>query len=312
MELVVAIAQRLDTAVSSAIPDLSRAQASRWIRDGRVRIDDRSEDRPAARVAVGARLTVDVPPPVAPRAQPQDLPLVVVYEDPHLAVVDKPAGMVVHPAPGHADGTLVNALLHHLEGLSSVGGEQRPGLVHRLDRGTSGLLVVAKDDRTHHGLSEQFAAHTAGRIYLAWVHDPPAADTGTVESRLARHPKDRLRYASTDGPRGKRAVTHWTCVVRRGTVGLMRCRLETGRTHQVRVHLTELGCPLVGDGLYVRRGASPVPASIRELVNPSGERPFLHAWQLRFTHPITGEALQFEAPPPPDFQAVADALGIAI
>jgi 23S rRNA pseudouridine1911/1915/1917 synthase len=255
---------------------------------------------------------VDVPPPQPSRAQPQALPIGVVYEDAHLAVVDKPAGMVVHPAPGHADGTLVNALLHHLDGLSSVGGEQRPGLVHRLDRGTSGLLVVAKDDPSHHGLSEQFAAHTAGRIYLAWVHDPPAAAAGTVQSQLARHPRDRLRYASTDGAHGKRAVTHWERIARRGTVGLLRCRLETGRTHQVRVHLSELGCPLLGDALYARRGASPLPASLRSLVDPTGERPMLHAWQLRFTHPRTGEALRFVAEPPADFRAVADALELEL
>lgn len=312
MEIVVALAQRLDTAVASGIEDLSRAQAARLIRDGHVRIDDHAEQRPAARVSAGTRVTVDVPAPVPAEAQAQALPLTVVYEDPHLAVVDKPAGMVVHPAPGHADGTLVNALLHHLDGLSSIGGSQRPGLVHRLDRGTSGLLVVAKDDRSHRALSDQFAAHTAGRIYLAWVHDPPKAESGTVTSQLARHPRDRLRYASTDGAQGKRAVTHWERLAKRGTVGLMRCRLETGRTHQVRVHLSELGCPLLGDDLYARRTASPVPASVRALVAPAGERPLLHAWQLRFTHPVTGEALRFVAEPPTDFRAVADALDVGL
>ncbi|MEQ1500813.1 MAG: RluA family pseudouridine synthase, partial [Myxococcota bacterium] len=265
------------------------------------------------RAEAGDTLTVAVPPAAPSRVEAQDLPLTVVFEDDAVAVVDKPAGMVVHPAPGHADGTLVNALLHHLDGLSSVGGEQRPGLVHRLDRGTSGLLVVAKTDVAHRSLAAQFADHSAGRVYLAWVHDPPDRDRGRIESRLARHPTDRLRFASTaEADRGRRAVTHWEVRGRAGTVGLVTCRLETGRTHQVRVHLSELGAPLLGDRLYARRGASAVPSRLREAVDPSGDRPLLHAWTLAFVHPTTGAALRFVAPPPPDIVRVGAILGIPL
>jgi 23S rRNA pseudouridine1911/1915/1917 synthase len=310
---VVERAQRLDTAVVEGVPTLSRAQAARLIGEGRVRVAERSVARPSTRVAPGDAVTVEVPPPVPVDVVAQALPLPVVFQDAALAVVDKPAGMVVHPAPGHADGTLVNALLHHLDGLSSVGGAQRPGLVHRLDQGTSGLLVVAKTDAAHRSLSAQFAAHTAGRTYLAWVHDPPTADRGTCESHLARHPVDRKRYASAADPsRGKRAVTHWEVVLRCGRVGLVACRLETGRTHQVRVHLRELGSPLLGDGMYGRRSSSALLATLRGRLDPSGARPMLHAWQLAFVHPTTGEALRFVAPPPADFGAIAEALGVGL
>jgi 23S rRNA pseudouridine1911/1915/1917 synthase len=311
MVVVAAGDQRLDVAITQD-GTLSRAAAARLIKEGRVRVDGKVVDRPSARVSAGTTLEVDVPPPAPATAVAQDLPIRVVYEDDDVAVIDKEPGMVVHPAPGHADGTLVNALLHHFDGLSSVGGEERPGLVHRLDRGTSGLLVVAKNDRAHRSLAEQFAAHTAGRIYLAWVHDPPKADRGTVENELGRHPRDRLRYTAVPEGRGKRAVTHWAVLGRQGTVGLVRCRLETGRTHQVRVHLAELGSPLLGDALYRRGSASRLPASLRELVDPDGDRPLLHAWQLAFRHPATEEELRFVAPPPADFVAVAERLELEL
>ncbi|MEQ1568270.1 MAG: RluA family pseudouridine synthase, partial [Myxococcota bacterium] len=268
--------------------------------------------RPGTKVGAGARVSIEVPATAPATAVAQDLPLVVVYEDEDVAVIDKAAGMVVHPAPGHADGTLVNALLHHLEGLSSIGGQERPGLVHRLDRGTSGLLVVAKNDRSHRSLAGQFAAHTAGRVYLAWVHDPPAPDAGTERSELGRHPRDRVRFAVVPEGEGRVAVTHWRVVARRGTVGLLRVTLETGRTHQVRVHLSALGSPLLGDPTYGRGGASAVPASLRSGVDPSGDRPLLHAWQLGFDHPTTGERRRFVAPPPADFGWVAEQLGLQL
>ncbi|MEZ4240298.1 MAG: RluA family pseudouridine synthase [Myxococcota bacterium] len=310
---VVAKGQRLDVAVAEGVPALSRAQAARLIGEGRVWVAGQAVVRPAAKVTAGDAVEVEVPPPAPVDVVPQALPLPVVYQDDAIAVVDKPAGMVVHPAPGHADGTLVNALLHHLDGLSSVGGVQRPGLVHRLDRGTSGLVVVARTDAAHRALSAQFADHSAGRTYLAWVHDPPAADAGTCDSVLARHPRDRLRYASTDDPaRGKRAVTHWVVLARQGRVGLVQARLETGRTHQVRVHLRELGCPLLGDGLYAWKGSSPLPATLRGRTDPSGQRPMLHAWQLALTHPSTGAPMRFVAAPPPDFAAIAEALALPL
>lgn len=313
---VVAHPTRLDVAVAAALAGVSRAQASRLVHEGRVTVDGRVSARPGAKVGPGMEVLVDVPPAAPTEVVAQDLPLPVVYQDAALAVVDKPAGMVVHPAPGHPDGTLVNALLFHLDGLSGVGGQQRPGLVHRLDRGTSGLLVVAKTDAAHRALSRQFAAHTAGRIYLAWVHDPSKQDHGTVTSHLARHPRDRLRFASTGDPaRGRIAVTHWEVVARpeaaRGAVGLVGCRLETGRTHQVRVHLSELGCPIVGDALYHRSSASTLPRVVGP-IDASGDRPLLHAWRLTFAHPDDDRRMSFVADAPADFRAVADRLGVAL
>ncbi|MCA9495295.1 MAG: RluA family pseudouridine synthase [Myxococcales bacterium] len=300
---------RLDTVVAETFPELSRSRSAALIREGRVSLDGRVVTRPSERCAVGAELVVDLPPPRPVATEAQDLPLRIVFQDEHLAVVDKEAGMVVHPSAGHADGTLVNALLHHLNDLSGIGGEERPGIVHRLDRGTSGLLVVAKTDAAHRALQEQFAVHEAGRIYLAVVHDPPRADAGTERSWLARHPKDRLRQASTTEDRGRLAITHWDVLHRAGTVGVVRCRLETGRTHQVRVHLAERGSPIVGDGTYARKAANRVPASLRRLVDPSGERPLLHAWRLSFRHPADDRSMSFTAPAPADLQAVLDALG---
>jgi 23S rRNA pseudouridine1911/1915/1917 synthase len=223
-------------------------------------------------------------------------------------VIDKPPGLVVHPAAGHADGTLVNALLFHLDGLSGIGGVERPGIVHRLDRGTSGLMVVAKNDAAHQHLAAQFAEHSAGRRYLALCMGVPTDASGTVRSFLGRHPTDRLRFASTTEDRGKIAITHWRRVAVAGTISLIECRLETGRTHQVRVHLTEQGWPLVGDPTYQRRSAK-LPATLR-FVDP--ERPLLHAWRLDLTHPRTGAAMAFERPPPADFVAALEAVGIRL
>jgi len=217
--------------------------------------------------------------------------------------------MVVHPGPGHPDGTLVNALLHHLDGLSGIGGVQRPGIVHRLDRGTSGLMVVAKNDDAHQGLAAQFAEKTAGRTYLALVLGSPAAEEGTVRSWLGRHRTDRLRWCSQPEGVGKHAVTHWAVEARVGTVSLVRCWLETGRTHQVRVHLTEQGWPLAGDGTYKRRGRRP-PARLAPFLDDTGQRPMLHAWELRLTHPRSGAPLAFRAAPPGDFGQALEALGI--
>lgn len=302
-------AGRLDAVVAALAPELSRSRVAALIKQGAVTVDGLVVGRASAKVAPGAQIEVDVPPPVPDEAVPQDLPLVVVYEDASIVVVDKPAGMVVHPSHGHADGTLVNALLHHVGDLSGIGGVQRPGIVHRLDRGTSGLLVVAKGDAAHHRLAEQFATKTAGRTYLALVHGAPTSEAGTVTSMLARHPTDRLRFASTDGSHGKRAVTHWRVLGRAGTVSLLRCELETGRTHQIRVHLSEQGWPLVGDRVYRRRGAK-LPATLRDLVDPEGNRPLLHAFRLRLDHPDTGARMTFEAPLPDDLRAALQAVGL--
>ena len=255
------------------------------------------------KIPLGAELELEVPEVEAVGLVPQDLPLNIVYQDADVVVLDKAPGRVVHPGAGHPDGTLVNALMFHVADLSGIGGELRPGIVHRLDKGTSGLMVVAKNDRAHRHLAAQFAAHTAGREYLALCAGRPRERSGRIESWLARHPKDRVRFASTEmEDRGKRAVTRWSVEAELGSITLIRARLETGRTHQVRVHLTELGCPLLGDPLY---GKARAPASIRSLVSP--ERPLLHAEQLHFEHP-DGRELHFVAGPPADFQAVLDAL----
>lgn len=297
---------RLDVVVARLAAELSRSRAAGLIRDGAVLVDGVIVSRPSARVPVGSAVRIDIPEPEPGEAVAQDLPIRIVYEDADLVVVDKDAGMVVHPAPGHATGTLVNALLHHVEDLSGVGGVQRPGIVHRLDRGTSGLLVVAKHDRAHRDLAEQFAEHSAGRRYLALCLGAPKQDAGTIRSLLARHPRDRLRFAS--GPRGREAITHFRVRGRAGTVSLIECRLETGRTHQVRVHLSEQHWPIVGDPLY---GPKPVrlPATLRGRIDP--ERPLLHAWQLQFRHP-DGRELSFVAPPPRDFVDALEAVGLAV
>jgi 23S rRNA pseudouridine1911/1915/1917 synthase len=301
---------RLDVVLAEALPALSRSAAARLVREGRVEVDGVPALRPSHVVAAGATFTVDVPPPRPSGVAAEPLPLRIVLEDDDLAVVDKAPGMVVHPAPGHAAGTLVNALLHHLDGLSGIGGEERPGVVHRLDKGTSGLLVVAKHDAAHRALAAQFATHTAGRTYLALVSGAPTAERGTIESRLGRHQTDRKRQASSKTG-GRRAVTHWTRLGTAGTVSLLSCVLETGRTHQVRVHLSEQGWPILGDALYARKG-HPLPATVRGLVDETGARPLLHAWRLAFDHPRTGDRTVLTAPPPADFAAVAEALGLAL
>lgn len=265
--------------------------------------------RVSTEVTVGAQIVVRVPAPVADRAVPQDLPVDIVYEDADLAIINKAAGMVVHPAAGHADGTLVNALLHHLDDLSGVGGVSRPGIVHRLDRGTSGLLVVAKHDRAHWHLADQFADHSANRRYLALCMGVPRQERGTVHSFLLRHPRDRVRWASTDGSSGKEAITHYRCLATVGEISLIGCRLETGRTHQVRVHMTESGWPLVGDPLYRRKGRR-LPATLRDLV--SEDRPLLHAFRLQLRHPSDDREVVFYAPPPDDFAAALAAVGMEL
>lgn len=300
-------ADRLDVAIARAFPDVTRSRAAALVKDGAVAVDGKVLHRPAASVAVGSTLTVEIPAPEPSDAIPEDLPIHVVHEDSDLLVIDKAAGMVVHPSPGHATGTLVNALLHHVDDLSGVGGVERPGIVHRLDRGTSGLIVVAKSDRAHRFLQAQFADHSAGRRYLALSLGAPPADAGTIRSSLGRHPNDRLKFASVEKG-GRLAITHYAVRGRAGTVSLIECRLETGRTHQVRIHLSESGWPIVGDPLYGPR-TTRLPATLRELVDP--QRPLLHAWQLHFVHP-DGQELLFIAPPPADFVAALAAVGLDV
>jgi 23S rRNA pseudouridine1911/1915/1917 synthase len=238
-------------------------------------------------------------PPAPTENLPQAMALDVLYEDAHLIVIDKPAGLVVHPAPGHPDQTLVNALLAHCGDLSGVGGELRPGIVHRLDKDTSGILVATKDDATHQALAARFLAHDLVREYLAVVAPAPVAATGRFETLYGRHPVHRKKFSSKVS-RGKRAVTNWTVVERFAGAALVRCRLQTGRTHQIRVHFADAGSPVLGDPLYGKRPRDP---RLAELAAQLG-RQALHAARLEFEHPITGAPLRFAREPPADMQAM--------
>ena len=291
---------RLDQALAS-LADLSRSQARRWIDDDRVRVN---EARVAAshRVRAGDALAA-TPPELRPSPlTPEAIPLVVLHEDEHLIVIDKPAGMVVHPAPGHASGTLVNALLHHCGELAGIGGVMRPGIVHRLDRGTSGVLVAAKNDRAHQGLALQFHDHTVERVYRALVRGVPREDEGRVDLPIGRHPRDRKRMSVAAKSSGRDAHTAWRVAKRfaKSERAWLEVRPETGRTHQIRVHLASTGLPIVGDPVYGRRGRSPAESRL--------DRPALHAERLGFTHPASDERLVFDAPPPPDLAALLEAL----
>ena len=248
-----------------------------------------------------------VPEPAPAHNEAQDIPLTIVFEDEHLLVVDKPAGLVVHPAAGNLDGTLVNALLHHCGGsLSGIGGVARPGIVHRIDKDTSGLLVVAKTNVAHEGLARQFAAHSIDRRYLAIVNGIPKAKEGTIDAPLARSAANRKKIAIVEGRRGKRAVTHWKRLNVLKDAALVECRLETGRTHQVRVHMASIGHPLVGDPVYGRAGKTHGKI-LKEL---QFHRQALHAAELGFIHPATKHRLSFSSPMPPDMQELFNALGI--
>src|SRR5919112_823652 len=251
-----AAGQRLDRALAAAVPTLSRERLKALISSGAVAGPEGAPVRdPAAKAVPGGTYAVAVPEPKAAHNEAQDIALEIVFEDDHLLVVDKPAGMVVHPAAGNADGTMVNALLHHCAGrLSGIGGVARPGIVHRIDKDTSGLLVVAKTDVAHEGLAKQFARHSIDRRYLAIVAGVPNPMSGSVDAPLARSSANRKKMAVTGEGRGKRAVTHWKRLNLLREAALVECRLETGRTHQVRVHMASIGHPLVGDPVYGRSG----------------------------------------------------------
>jgi 23S rRNA pseudouridine1911/1915/1917 synthase len=279
-------------------PELSRSQARRLIELGRITVNG-ARVKPAYRLRRGEAVAGEVPEAQPDRLEPEAIPLAIVYENHAIVVVDKPAGMVVHPAPGHRRGTLVHALLHHCRDLSGVGGVRRPGIVHRLDKGTSGLLVACKTDAAHRALSAELRAHRVEREYLAIVKGSPRAESGTIDRPIARHPADRKRFTADPRltrarSRPRRAVTHWRVEERLGSYALLRVRLETGRTHQVRVHLASIGLPLVGDPTY---GRAREPAGAIAL-----GRQALHAARLGFRHPERGEPLRFESPLPPELR----------
>ena len=288
---------RLDRALADAVPTLSRERLKVLIASGAVTRDGVMVRDPAKRAAAGDRLSVAVPVPTLPHNEAQDIPLVIAYEDEHLIVIDKPAGLVVHPAAGNLDGTLVNALLHHCQGsLSGIGGVARPGIVHRIDKDTSGLMVAAKTDRAHEGLARQFHDHSIDRRYRAIVGGLPRPAEGKVDAPLARSATNRKKIAIVQG--GKRAVTHFRTMTVLRDAALVECRLETGRTHQVRVHMASIGHALLGDPVYGRtKGAQ------KALLETLGfRRQALHAAHLGFIHPVKSTALAFESDMPADMQ----------
>jgi 23S rRNA pseudouridine1911/1915/1917 synthase len=295
---------RLDRALAAAVPTMSRERLKALISAGHVRASSGLARDPAMKANGGEIFDIDIPEARPAHNIAQDIALTIIYEDDHLLVVDKPAGLVVHPAAGNYDGTLVNALLHHCAGrLSGIGGVARPGIVHRIDKDTSGLLVVAKTDPAHEGLSAQFAAHSIDRRYKAIVAGVPIS--GTVDAPLARSPHDRKKVAIQ--ARGKRAVTHYTLVTAlKKDAALIECRLETGRTHQVRVHMTSIGHPLLGDPVYGR--SRPHHRAILQKLD--FKRQALHAAELGFIHPVSRETLHFESEMPDDMQQLFSAFAL--
>ena len=291
---------RLDNFLTALLPGISRSQLQRLIKEGRVK-GPTGAPRASTTVHEGQTFEVDIPPPAAAAPEPEELPLRIVFQDPDVIVLDKPAGMVVHPAAGHNSGTLVNALLHHVTDLSGVGGQLRPGIVHRLDRGTSGLMVVAKNDRAHQELARQFSDREVEKEYIALVWGVVQAGR-RIDAPIGRDPQNRQKM-STRARRARSAVTRVTYAHHFKGVSLLKVAIATGRTHQIRVHLNAIGHPIVGDPVYggVHRR---VPVNLRAVMRL--ERPFLHSARLVFTHPSDGRRVDFESPLPPDLQTVLD------
>ena len=294
---------RLDTYIAARI-GLSRSRVASLLADGHILVDGRAA-RKSDPASPGREVEARIPAPVRAAAEPQDIPVDIVFQDSELAVVNKQAGLVVHPAPGHPDGTLVNALLHHVGDLSGIGGTLRPGIVHRLDRDTSGLMMVAKTDRAHRALSAALKAREVKRTYMAALWGLPREPRVTVDRPIGRHPRDRTRMAAV--PDGRPSRTHFRVFESWPAACLCEARLETGRTHQIRVHAAAIGHPVVGDALYgagrergfagpQRRWAAALAGRVR--------RQFLHACRLEFAHPLNGDAMVFEAPLPPGLHAV--------
>jgi 23S rRNA pseudouridine1911/1915/1917 synthase len=299
---------RLDVYLTSQDASLSRSQVQKWIEQGRIEIDGVVCRRPSRRLKPGDVVSYSRPRPVPYHLLPEAIPLSVVYEDEAILVIDKPAGMVVHPAAGHGTGTLVHAVLAHCRDLSGIGGELRPGIVHRLDKETSGLLVVAKSDEAHRRLAEQFKSRLVSKAYQTLVFGDVREDAGRIEKPVGRHPSDRKKMSAVS-LRGKPAVTSWRVAERYGEATLLNIRIETGRTHQIRVHLTSVGHPVVGDRTYGN------PGRIRNIRDPRVrkllqllDRQALHASRLEFAHPLNGRPLAFCSPLPEDIKTVCEEL----
>lgn len=296
---------RIDRLVPDHVEEASRAQAKRWIEKGLVRVEGKTV-RPSRLLRAGEKVEVDVPPPEPAEPEPEAIPLNILYEDDDLLVIDKPSDIIVHPAPGRVSGTLVNALLHHCPNLSGIGGVARPGIVHRLDRGTSGTLVVAKNDVSHRALAEQFANRTVEKRYLALVHGT-APEKLVLERPIGRDMYNRKKISSRTR-RGKTASTTAERLEKLPLSSLLLVRIETGRTHQIRVHLSETGFPVVGDMDYGRSGPPPRGGEKAFSILRRLDRPALHAAQLAFLHPRSGKLVRYEAPLPADMRDVLDEL----
>ena len=318
---------RLDRFLSERFESLSRSRAKVLVKDGHVRQShagvETVQDDPRTAVAPGVTYIVAMPDPVPAVPEPEDIPLDILFEDQHLLLVNKPAGMAVHPAPGSWQGTLVNALLHHCRGqLPGIGGVERPGIVHRIDKNTTGILAVAKTEAAHKGLSELFAAHDIERTYLALVRGAPRPLKGTVATQIGRSPSDRKKMAVVSEDAGRHAITHYQSLETYGEISkvearpaaaLIECKLETGRTHQIRVHMAHLGCSLIGDPVYGRHRGIKASGRGEDFDAATGlarklTRQALHAARLGFVHPVTGEDLMFESELPEDMRALRAAL----
>ena len=289
---------RLDKLILARNPGFSRSRIEGLVKSGFVTVNGATAEKAGMKVSEDDEIEVEIPPPVPAVPEPEDIPLDILYEDGDMLVLDKPAGMVVHPAPGHFTGTLVNALLARCPGLSGIGGVARPGIVHRLDQYTSGVMVVAKSQKAMEGLSKAFASHEhVEKTYLAVCRGRPRLDSGRIENMIGRHPVDRKRMAVLERG-GKRAVTNWRVLSGAAAIeglSVIECRIETGRTHQIRVHMASLGCPVAGDAVYGR-------PSLDRRLEPAPARQMLHAWRLKLWHPVENRQMEFEAPVPPDMK----------
>jgi len=299
--------ERLDLFISHQVPELTRSAVQRLIDAGLITVNG-APPRSSLKLKGGEQILIEIPPPAPAVPEAEEIPLAILYEDSDLIVVNKPAGMSVHPGAGTTAGTLVNALLAHCDDLSGIGGEIRPGIVHRIDKDTTGVIVVAKNDRSHLELARQFKEHSIKRVYVALVYGSPKTDKGRIESAIGRHPVDRKKMSGS-ARHGRHAVTHWKVIGRYGWVTALELRLETGRTHQIRVHLSEAGFPLLGDPVYggSARLSNLKDAKLRALIREL-DRQALHARTLGFVHPVSGHYLEFSSPLPEDMARILEHL----